>query len=648
MVPNIKKGSSFRGAMLYYLHDMKREGEHLRLSDDRVAWMTTRNCAANDPELAFKEMAATAWDAEHLKTAAGERLSGHPLEKPAMTISLSWHPSERPGAEEMERAADSYLRFMGWHEHQAVYVAHNDTEHPHVHIVLNRVHPEKGKVLDDSHSWNRSQMWARDYEREHGRIWCQEREGKDYTRPNDRPPHGLPHREAVEAREEARRYVALEAAAMTLDAREKELLSQRHQEEREAFLEARHAQFREVCRAAYREVREAYRERWAEHFRDAAELRRVAGQEQRNLASRILHLAREGQFAAAWRALSDRDPIGKSTEKQIARQRRALREAQRAETRARQDAACKALYEERRLTFEAIKQRQKEERAELRQLQGERGRQRPYDRERLIEVLDERPPQPDHALHDQHMDERITFAKQSAHAMRELRAAIRDGVRAEFSAERKAHEQHRDERQQQARLYDREARRARRHYRRHGPLHGVEAIHQIKTRQRDYYQRMRKELREQRRGIAVRMREHNAALIEPALARLGEDRADAYAQLLARQDRERSGMSSAHASMPHDLVTRAPGHPNSVLTLEQIMAYKAHAAGAVLRHQQFEQARPEVTGQQRAADSGHANRKTREREKTAQEKFDEYFAQHGHSIRRQEAQRHQKPSDRGR
>jgi hypothetical protein len=651
MVPNIKKGSSFRGAMLYYLHDKKREAEHLRLSDDRVAWMTTRNCAASDPGLAFKEMAATAWDAERLKAAAGERLAGRPLEEPVMTISLSWHPNERPGAEEMEKAADDYLRFMGWNEHQAVYIAHNDTGHAHVHIVLNRVHPETGKVLDDAFSKNRSQMWARDYEREHGRIWCQEREGKDYTRADDGPSRGLPHHEAIEAREAARRYVALEAAAMTLDAREKELLSRRHQEEREAFLEARHTQFRQARQAAYREVREAYRERWAEHFREADQMRREADREQRGLASRVLHLAREGQFAAAWCALSDRDPIGMATGKQIAKQGRALREAQRGETRARQDAACKELFEERRLTFAATKQRQKEERAELKELQAGRAQQRPYDRERLIRLLDERPPQPDRNLHERHIHERTAFMKETAQAMRELRSAIRDEVRAEFAGEWKAHADHRDERKLKARIYDRAARRTRRRYRRHGPLHGVEAVHQIRTRQQDYHHRMRKELREQQRAIAAGMRERNAALIEPALARLSEDRANAYAQLLARQQHERPGLGHdrQHGHAPHDLTAHAIGHPNRVLTLEQIMAYKAHAISAVLRGQQLEQARREVTGQARGDNNGHADQPTREREKTAQERFDEYFAQHGAQLRREEAQRQQQKSrDRGR
>ena len=369
MVPNLKKGSSFRGAMLYYLHDKRQEGELLRLSEERVAWTATRNCAANDPELAFHEMSATAWDAERLKADAGERLSGHPLEKPVMTISLSWHPSERPSREEMEKAADSYLRFMGFDEHQAVYAAHKDTEHPHLHIILNRVHPETGNVLDDAFSKNRSQMWARDYEREHGRVWCEERTGKDYTRATDRPPGGVPHREAVDARDQAKHYAALEHASQTLDAREKEQLSRRHQEERESFLKTARQQFKVARQAAYREVRREFRERWVEHFREADAIRQAAGRKGADLATQIMQLAREEDFATAWQMCADRDILVAGAEKQIAEARDTLRNQQCATTRERQDAACKELYDERALAFTQIKQHQKEERAELKELQ---------------------------------------------------------------------------------------------------------------------------------------------------------------------------------------------------------------------------------------------------------------------------------------
>jgi hypothetical protein len=263
------------------------------------------------------------------------------------------------------------------------------------HRALHRLRGTQArKVLDDSFSKNRSQMWARDYEREHGRIWCEERTGKDYTRPNERPPHGLPHREAIEAREEARHYAALEAAAMALDAREEEMLSRRHQQERESFFETRHKQFRAARQAAYREVRQEFRERWVEHFGEADAIRREAGRKGADLAAQIMQLAREDDFGAAWQMYPDRDALLRAAEKQIAEARKTLRDQQRATTQDRQDAACKDLYHERALAYTQIKQRQKEERGELRDLQAAREEQRPYDKDRLIELVERAPSEP--------------------------------------------------------------------------------------------------------------------------------------------------------------------------------------------------------------------------------------------------------------
>src|SRR5699024_12371386 len=46
------------------------------------------------------------------------------------------------------KVAEGYLGHMGLEEHQALVVAHNDTAHPHVHIAVNRVHPERGKAWE--------------------------------------------------------------------------------------------------------------------------------------------------------------------------------------------------------------------------------------------------------------------------------------------------------------------------------------------------------------------------------------------------------------------------------------------------------------------------------------------------------------------
>jgi hypothetical protein len=78
----------------------------------------------------------------------------------------------------MIAAGRSYLEHMGWDEHEALFLAHIDTPHPHMHIILNRVHPETGMTLDDAWSRRRAQEWALAYERAHGRIYCHEREAK--------------------------------------------------------------------------------------------------------------------------------------------------------------------------------------------------------------------------------------------------------------------------------------------------------------------------------------------------------------------------------------------------------------------------------------------------------------------------------------
>lgn len=187
MIPRIKTGGSFKGASLYYLHDKREANDHEPLlTSDRIAWTYTINLANDEPEAALEEMWQTVWKQPQLKELAGHR-AGSAVEKPVMTIALSWSPDQAPTRDEMITAGLRYLQHMAWLEHQAVFVAHNDTPHPHVHIILNRVHPDTGLVLDDSFSKTRTQQWALAYEREQGRIYCEAREAR-YDRANSVPP----------------------------------------------------------------------------------------------------------------------------------------------------------------------------------------------------------------------------------------------------------------------------------------------------------------------------------------------------------------------------------------------------------------------------------------------------------------------------
>lgn len=177
MIPTIASGgASFKGAAAYYLHD---KGASTR---ERVAWTETENMVTHDPNKAVKVMAWTAMHQAELKTKAGVKATGRKLEKPVFAFSLSWHPEQEPDKGEMMKAAKSAVKALGLEEHEALYVSHNDEPHKHVHVIVNRVHPRTGKAATLSKSKERLSKWAHAYEKEHGKVYCQQREEKQKTR----------------------------------------------------------------------------------------------------------------------------------------------------------------------------------------------------------------------------------------------------------------------------------------------------------------------------------------------------------------------------------------------------------------------------------------------------------------------------------
>ncbi|MDE2663772.1 MAG: relaxase/mobilization nuclease domain-containing protein, partial [Gemmatimonadota bacterium] len=105
---------------------------------------------------------------------------------------------ETPDKGEMNRAVDESLEALGLEGHEALIVAHEDTEHPHVHVIANRVDPETGKAATLDNSKLRLSRWAEGYEREQGRIRCERRvennerrrAGQQVVRnPSERPRH---------------------------------------------------------------------------------------------------------------------------------------------------------------------------------------------------------------------------------------------------------------------------------------------------------------------------------------------------------------------------------------------------------------------------------------------------------------------------
>ena len=174
-----KGGGSFKGVVDYCLSEgrAREDGRDERGEDKagRVAWSETRNVAAEDPRQAARVMAATASRSEDLKQLAGVKAGGRALEKPVCHYSLSWGKDEKPNLQAMGRAVTESLEKMGLADRQAVMIAHRDTEHPHVHVVVNRVSVEDGRAAKLGNSYLKLSRWAEGYEREQGRIRCPQR-----------------------------------------------------------------------------------------------------------------------------------------------------------------------------------------------------------------------------------------------------------------------------------------------------------------------------------------------------------------------------------------------------------------------------------------------------------------------------------------
>ena len=89
--------------------------------------------------------------------------------KPVVHIVLSFSPKDsiRLDDAKMEQIVREHLKRMGYNDNQFVAFRHHDKEHPHIHIIVNRVN-NQGLCTSDSHERNRNVKVCRDLSNEFG------------------------------------------------------------------------------------------------------------------------------------------------------------------------------------------------------------------------------------------------------------------------------------------------------------------------------------------------------------------------------------------------------------------------------------------------------------------------------------------------
>jgi Ti-type conjugative transfer relaxase TraA len=171
MNPRLNTGKGVSGAIRYVL-GQGREAQTGALKpaaandDSRVAWMSGTGFGFAIKNAADAELARRVMEFDSLNQGSRTRL----CEKDCVHLSLAWRPGEAPTQAEMEEAARGALASLGMANAKALFVAHNDEDYAHVHIVASKINPATGRAYDLAASWRTLSTWAEGYEREHGGV----------------------------------------------------------------------------------------------------------------------------------------------------------------------------------------------------------------------------------------------------------------------------------------------------------------------------------------------------------------------------------------------------------------------------------------------------------------------------------------------
>jgi len=99
-------------------------------------------------------------------------------QNPVAHYVMSWHEGEQPSPEQVEEAVNLFLDELGLKDHQAIYALHKDTDNIHLHLAVNRVHPETLKVIKPNKGFDIEAAHKAIARIEHAQGWQREQNGR--------------------------------------------------------------------------------------------------------------------------------------------------------------------------------------------------------------------------------------------------------------------------------------------------------------------------------------------------------------------------------------------------------------------------------------------------------------------------------------
>ena len=117
----------------------------------RATWFLAANLAgvttAHDVKLACRLVEAV----QAQNTREGKARTYH--------LVIALHPEDRSlDRRELRHVVEHSVDVLGFSEHQYVAVRHNDTEHEHIHVAINKIHPETFRIR--SPAWDHQKLFT--------------------------------------------------------------------------------------------------------------------------------------------------------------------------------------------------------------------------------------------------------------------------------------------------------------------------------------------------------------------------------------------------------------------------------------------------------------------------------------------------------
>lgn len=181
----------------------------------KVSGVRVTNCGTDDPADAALAVLAAQGAYEHRPGRKSKRERNYHL-------VISFPPGERPPADVLRAVEDRLVDAIGYGEHHRLSAVHNDTDHLHIHVAINKVHPGTLRNVEPYFDKQRLMETCEALELRHGLT--RTNHGVDKTRgtsvgaTSTSMPERVAALEAHGGRESLTRWVRENARAALLDA----------------------------------------------------------------------------------------------------------------------------------------------------------------------------------------------------------------------------------------------------------------------------------------------------------------------------------------------------------------------------------------------------------------------------------------------